>query len=78
VSDDDEHKQNAETERGNSKEIQRNKIAGVIGQKGAPALRGLFARGRELARDGPLGNLNTQLEQLAVDGPWLSGSEAPG
>ena len=64
---DHEYIQDAETDRWDSEEVQRHQIVGVIGQKDPPALRRRLTGLGKQPRDGALGNLQSQLEQLAVD-----------
>jgi hypothetical protein len=52
---------------GHDKEIDRDQIADVVGKERPPGLRGLGTTLRHEAGDGALGDVDADLEKLAVD-----------
>jgi hypothetical protein len=61
---DEEHPQACD---GDREEIEGDQVRDVVGEERAPGLRRRGAPLREQARDGALGHVDAQLEQLAMD-----------
>jgi hypothetical protein len=66
-----EHKQDAEGGGGDREEVDRGELGYVIGEKGAPWLRGGTTAPSQVLRHSGLRHLEAELLQLAVD-PWGS------
>jgi hypothetical protein len=67
VSEHDENEEDAEASGGHRKEVNRDDVPDVVSEERPPGLRGLgTTRGHE-AGDGALGDVDAELEELAVD-----------
>jgi hypothetical protein len=66
-----EHKQHAKGGGGDREEVDRGELGEVIGEKGAPRLRGRVTATPEVLRHSGLRHLNSELLQFAVDA-WRS------
>ena len=69
VAQDHEDKQEVECRRRYGEEIKRNEIMRMVLDERTPGLRRPFARLNHVFRDSRLGNLNAELQQLAVKRP---------
>src|SRR5919106_4974099 len=67
MSEHDADEEDAEASGGHDKEIDRDQIADVVGKERPPGLRGLGTTLRHEAGDGALGDVDADLEKLAVD-----------
>jgi hypothetical protein len=67
VGEHDEDEEDAEPSSGHGEEIDRDQVPDMIGQKGSPGLRWRGASLRDQARDGALGHIDAELEELAMD-----------
>ena len=67
VSERDEHEEDAEASGGHGKEVDRDQVEDVVGEKRPPGLSGVRAALRHEPGDGALGNLNAKLQELSVD-----------
>ena len=67
VSEHDENEEDAEASGGPRKEVKRDDVAEVVREECPPRLRGLGATLRHEAGDGALGDVDAELEELAVD-----------
>ncbi len=63
----DEDEQYPKRERRNHEEINRDELADVISQEGAPALRRWGTTPHQVLPDRGFGDLDTELQELAVD-----------
>ena len=63
----DENEQDTEANGGHGEEVDRDEVADAIGEERPPGLRGLRATLWHEAGDGPLGDVDAELEKLAVD-----------
>ena len=62
-----ENEQDTEANGGHGEEVDRDEVADVIGEERPPGLRGLGTTLRHEAGDGALGDVDAELEKLAVD-----------
>jgi hypothetical protein len=67
VSEHDEDEEDAEASGGHRKEVNRDDVAEVVSEEWPPSLGGLGATLRHEAGDGALGDVDAELEELAVD-----------
>ena len=67
VSEHDEDEEDAEARGGHGEKVDRDHVADVVGEERPPGLRGLGAALRNEAGDGALGDVDAELEELAVD-----------
>jgi hypothetical protein len=72
VSEHDEDEEDAEVRGGHGEEVDRDQVADVVGEERPPGLRGPWAALRQEAGDGALGDVDAELEELAVDAGRLS------
>src|SRR6266478_5019646 len=64
---DDEHVEHTEGRCRHYEEVDRSKIGDVILKEGSPSLRGRLRATRHETGNGPLGNLEAELEQLTMN-----------
>jgi hypothetical protein len=67
VGEDNKDEEDAEASGGDGKEIDRDQVADVIREERPPGLRGLRRTLGHEAGDGAFGDVDAELEQLAVD-----------
>jgi hypothetical protein len=67
VSEHNENEEDAEASSRYGKEVDRDQVADVVGEKRPPSLRGLGAPFGHEAGDGTLGDLDAEPQELAVD-----------
>ena len=67
VIEDDQHIEEAETDRRHHEQIHRSDTGGVVAQKGLPALVRRLVSSRHVLGYRRLGDLDTKLEQLAMN-----------
>ena len=67
VGEHDENEEDAEPSGGDGEEVDGDEVPDMIGQERPPGLRGRGAPLREQAGDGALGDVDAELEELAMD-----------
>src|SRR5919106_2897759 len=67
VGEDDEDEEDAETSGRHGEEVDRDQVGDVVGEERPPGLRGLGLTLRHEPGDGPLGDLDAELQKLSVD-----------
>ena len=77
VSEHDEDEEHPQACGGDREEIEGNQVPDVIGQERAPRLRGRRATLRNQPRDGALGHVDAELQELTVDSRGVSRSRSP-
>jgi len=67
VGEHDEDEEHPQAGAGDGEEVDGNQVPDVVGEEGSPGLGRWSAPLREQPRDGALGNMNAELQQLPVD-----------
>jgi hypothetical protein len=67
VSEHDENEEDAEASGGHGKEVDGDQVLDMVGEKRPPGLRGLGAPFGHEARDGTLGDVDAELQELAMN-----------
>ena len=67
VGEHDEDEEDAEASGGHGEEVDRDQVADMVGEERPPGLRGLGAPLRHEPGDGALGDVDAELQELAVD-----------
>src|SRR5262245_56349511 len=67
VGEHDEDEEDAEARSGHGEEADGDQVADVVGEKRLPGLRGLGLPLRHKAGDGALGDVDAELQDLAMD-----------
>jgi hypothetical protein len=67
VREDDQDEEHPQLSGGNGEEVDRDQIPDVVGEERAPGLRGWWPMPRDQAGDGPLGHVDPELKEFAMD-----------
>jgi len=63
----DEDEEDVQVSGGNGEEVDRDEVADMVGEERSPGLRRGWAALREQPRDGALGQVDAEFQQLTVD-----------